>query len=56
LQHAYLREDIEVVELVGLFLLAEGVAGGRFRDILPPGVLIEYLGSVIASVGAQHAQ
>jgi hypothetical protein len=48
LQHAYLGEDVEVVEFVGFLFLAKGVSSGRFRDILSAGVFIKDVGSVIA--------
>jgi hypothetical protein len=41
LQHLYLGEDVEVVELVGLLLFTKGIALGRFGDELAARVLVE---------------
>lgn len=41
LQHTDLGEDVEVVELVGLVVFAEGVALGGFGDVLAARVFVE---------------
>lgn len=56
LQHAYLCEDVKVVEFEGLLGLAKGVSGRRFRNILSAGVFIENIESGMGLVAVRRAQ
>ena len=51
MQHAYLCEDVEIVEFEGFLVLSEGIAGGRFCNVLAAGVFVKNLESAAALEG-----